>query len=92
VERRVATLVESLLEVEGVGLDDNFFLLGGHSLVGAQLVLRIRDLFGAELSLRDLFEAASIENLAATVEEAVEAMVEAMSEDEVAERLAAVAS
>jgi amino acid adenylation domain-containing protein len=88
VETRIAELVETLLEVRGVGLDDNFFLLGGHSLLGSQLVLRIRDLFGAELTLRDLFEAQSIQSLAAKVERSVEAMVAAMSEDELAERLA----
>lgn len=88
VESRVASIVEALLGVKGVGIDDNFFLLGGHSLLGTQLVLRLRDAFGAELTLRDLFEAQTIQNLAARVEETVMNMVAGMSEEELAERLA----
>lgn len=88
VESRVAEIVETLLDVKGVGIDDNFFLLGGHSLLGTQLVLRLRDAFGAELTLRDLFEAQTIENLAAKVEEKVLNMVARMSDEELQERLA----
>jgi len=88
VESRVASIVETLLGVKGVGIDDNFFLLGGHSLLGTQLVLRLRDAFGAELTLRDLFEAQTIQNLAAKVEELVVDMVAGMSEEELQERLA----
>ena len=88
VESRVAGIVETLLGVKGVGIDDNFFLLGGHSLLGTQLVLRLRDAFGAELTLRDLFEAQTIQNLAAKVEETVVNMVSGMSEEELQERLA----
>lgn len=88
VESRVAEIVEALLGVKGVGVDDNFFLLGGHSLLGTQLVLRLRDAFGAELTLRDLFEAQTIQNLAAKVEEMVLNMVAGMSDEELRERLA----
>jgi acyl-CoA synthetase (AMP-forming)/AMP-acid ligase II/acyl carrier protein len=88
VESRVAAIVESLLGIKGVGIDDNFFLLGGHSLLGTQLVLRLRDAFGAELTLRDLFEAQTIQNLAAKVEEMVVNMVAGMSDEELQERLA----
>jgi acyl-CoA synthetase (AMP-forming)/AMP-acid ligase II/acyl carrier protein len=87
VESRVAAIVEALLGVKAVGIDDNFFLLGGHSLLGTQLVLRLRDAFGAELTLRDLFEAQTIQNLAARVEETVTNMVAGMSDDELQERL-----
>jgi amino acid adenylation domain-containing protein len=88
VESRIAEIVEALLGVEGVGIEDNFFLLGGHSLLGTQLVLRLRDAFGAELTLRDLFEAQTIQNLAAKVEEMVTNMVAGMSDEELQERLA----
>lgn len=87
VESRITRVVEELLGVNGVGVDDNFFMLGGHSLLGTQLVLRLRDTFGAELTLRDLFEAQTIQNLAAKVEEAVMSMVASMSEEELQERL-----
>ncbi len=56
VEAAVAAIVAELLEVEAVGADENFFLLGGHSMLGAQLIVRLEDRFGVELSLRFLFD------------------------------------
>jgi amino acid adenylation domain-containing protein len=88
VERRTAAIVEALLDIDGVGLHDNFFLLGGHSLLGTQLLIRLQDAFGAELALRDLFEAQTIQNLARKVASSVEAMVASMSEEELQQRLA----
>jgi acyl carrier protein len=86
-ERRIATLIEDLLGLQRVGADDNFFLLGGHSLLGTQLVLRLRDAFGAELMLRDLFEAPTVSRLASKVEAEVIKMISSMGEDEVQRRL-----
>ncbi len=66
-----ARLAEILAEVLGrgpVGIDDNFFLLGGHSLLGTQVVLRAGEAFGVELTLRDLFQAPTIRQLAALIE------------------------
>jgi len=54
VERRLADLVAALLGVARVGVGDNFFLLGGHSLLGTQLIARLRDAFGVDLPLRVL--------------------------------------
>jgi amino acid adenylation domain-containing protein len=86
VEARLAAIVEDLLGMKRVGIDDNFFLLGGHSLLGTQLVLRVRDAFGTDLTLRDLFEAQTIYNLAAKVEEMVVNMVAGMNEEELQAR------
>lgn len=52
----VADLVAELLDLPAVGADENFLLLGGHSLLGAQLVVRLADTLGVELGLRELFE------------------------------------
>jgi len=71
-ERRVAKIVAELLKLEEVGLDDNFFLLGGHSLLGAQLIARLRGAFGVQLTLRGLFESPTVEALSAKVDDLVE--------------------
>jgi amino acid adenylation domain-containing protein len=56
IARTVASVVAELLSVEQVGPDENFFLLGGHSMLGAQLIVRLEDLLGVEISLRYLFD------------------------------------
>jgi acyl carrier protein len=56
IERTVASVVAELLSVEEVGMDENFFLLGGHSMLGAQLIVRLEDMLGVEISLRYLFD------------------------------------
>jgi amino acid adenylation domain-containing protein len=70
VETELAAILSSLLGVDGVSVQDNFFLLGGHSLLGTQLIVRVRDVFGVELSLRTLFDAPTIADLAAEIERA----------------------
>ena len=64
VEERVAALLADLLETERIGIHDNFFHLGGHSLLGAQVIARVRDVFEVDLSLRSLFEYPTIAGLA----------------------------
>ena len=67
-ERRVSAILEQLLGLEEIGPDDNFFLLGGHSLMGAQLIARIRTTFGVEVALQSLFEAPTVADLSAEIE------------------------
>jgi amino acid adenylation domain-containing protein len=86
IEERVASMLASLLGLPQVSVEDNFFLLGGHSLLGTQLIARVRHEFQIELSLRSLFEAPTVEKLSARIEDLLVAMVEAMSEEE-AQRL-----
>jgi amino acid adenylation domain-containing protein len=71
VERRLAALVVELLGVDPIGITDNFFLLGGHSLLGTQLIARLRDAFGVDLPLRIVFDHPTVEALAGEVEQAV---------------------
>ncbi len=63
-EQRLAGLFEDLLGIAPVGAADNFFTLGGHSLLGLQLLSRIKSEMGAEVRLEGLFGAASVAELA----------------------------
>jgi amino acid adenylation domain-containing protein len=63
----LAGVWRDLLGVERVGAGDNFFALGGHSLVATRLASRLRSLFGVELPLAAIFEEPTLEALAARV-------------------------
>ncbi len=82
-EKTVAGILERLLELEQVDVEDNFFSLGGHSLLGAQLVARLRDTFGIEIPLRVIFEAPSVAELSSEIDRLLVAKLQAMSEKEV---------
>jgi amino acid adenylation domain-containing protein len=66
-QERVSALVGSLLRRAEVGAQENFFLLGGHSMLGVQLVSRIRQDFGVTLTLRQLFNAPTVAAVSTTV-------------------------
>jgi len=66
-EKQISELVASLLRRPSIGPDENFFMAGGHSMLGVQLVARIRDRFGVKLTLRQLFKAPTIAALSAKV-------------------------
>lgn len=86
-EERLAAIVASLLKLDQVGIDDNFFMLGGHSLLGTQVIMRVSETFGVDLFLRTLFEAPTVRQLSAKIERLILAKIEAMSDDEVLQRL-----
>jgi amino acid adenylation domain-containing protein len=88
IEQRLATTLCALLNLSEVSVNDNFFLLGGHSLLGTQLIVKIRSTFGVDLALRTLFDAPTIAELSAEIEQQIIAKVENMSEEE-AQRLLA---
>ena len=71
-QKQIADLVASLLGQPSVGTSENFFLIGGHSMLGVQLVARIRDMFGVKLTLRQLFKAPTVVALATEVERLVQ--------------------
>ena len=85
-EEQVAATVCELLHLDRAGINDNFFLLGGHSLFGAQLVDRLNRDFEVDLTLRAVFDYPTVAGLASVIEEAILERVESMSEEE-AQRL-----
>ncbi len=82
IEEQLLALLQTLLENKSIGPEDNIFLAGGHSLLGMQLVIRLRNAFGVDVTLRQLFEAPTVARLAALVETMLVAAVDSMSEDE----------
>jgi thioesterase domain-containing protein/acyl carrier protein len=68
-ERRLATIWAETLGLEQVGVDDNFFDLGGHSLLGIQLLARVREQLDIQLSVRTFFETPTIAGLAALIDQ-----------------------
>ncbi|MGC1371617.1 MAG: phosphopantetheine-binding protein, partial [Candidatus Sulfotelmatobacter sp.] len=89
IQERVALIVANLLGVERIGIDDNFFNMGGHSLLGAQMIARISDTFGVELSLLSVFDDPTVRGMSAEIERLFLAKLESMSEDEAQRLLAA---
>ncbi|ATB34301.1 non-ribosomal peptide synthetase [Melittangium boletus] len=63
-ESYLSTVWAEVLKVERVGIHDNFFDLGGHSLMATQVIARVRDRFQRELPLRSLFQYPTIADFA----------------------------
>ena len=66
-EEILAGLWSEVLRVDRVGIHDNFFDLGGHSLLGVRLLSRVRDLFGISLEVRSLFEHPTVAGMATAI-------------------------
>ncbi|ETW97426.1 MAG: hypothetical protein ETSY1_22675, partial [Candidatus Entotheonella factor] len=67
-EAVLAAIWSDVLGVDRVGMHDNFFDLGGHSLVATQVISRVRDAFHTELPVRTVFESPTIAELAMAVD------------------------
>ncbi|HYP26888.1 MAG TPA: condensation domain-containing protein, partial [Blastocatellia bacterium] len=69
IESSMAGIWSEVLNVPRVGISDNFFDLGGHSLSATQVIYRLRDAFNVAIPLRDIFEHPTIERLSERVAE-----------------------
>ncbi len=69
-EEVLAAIWGELLRAERIGAHDHFFERGGHSLLGTQVVSRVREALGVELPLRALFEAPTLAALAERIDAA----------------------
>jgi len=69
-ESLIAKLWSQILGVERVGVYDNFFDLGGHSLMAIQILSRLRNTANVEIPLRAMYETPTVANLAGAVEAA----------------------
>ncbi|MBN8292234.1 SDR family NAD(P)-dependent oxidoreductase [Rhodobacter sp. NTK016B] len=69
VERMLVAMFEELLGVQGVGVQDSFFDLGGHSLIAVRLFARVKKTWSVDFPISILFEAPTVEKVAAMVAE-----------------------
>ncbi|MBD0256801.1 MAG: amino acid adenylation domain-containing protein [Cytophagales bacterium] len=77
-ERKLVAIWERILGKERLGIRDNFFANGGHSLRATQLVSRIHREFGVKIELKDVFAHQTVEELASVVGRADHAAYEAI--------------
>jgi amino acid adenylation domain-containing protein len=66
-ERQILEIWQTILNRKNIGMQDNFFKIGGHSLVATQIISRIRKTFSIQLPLSSIFENPTIEKLAQIV-------------------------
>ncbi|RSD09445.1 amino acid adenylation domain-containing protein [Amycolatopsis eburnea] len=91
-EQLIADIWSEVLGVPRVGLGDDFFALGGHSVLAAKVRMRLQAAFGVDLSLPVLFQTTTVAALAAVVHTEIEAELAGMSEQELLDSLTEEAS
>jgi acyl carrier protein len=84
-ESRLVEIWERYLPVDRVGINDDFFDIGGHSLLANQVISRVRQEFQVDLPLRRLFEAPTVAQLALLV---LEGQAQEVGDDQLARILA----
>jgi amino acid adenylation domain-containing protein len=67
IERRLVAIWEELLSIHPVGITDNFFEIGGHSLLAGRLLVRVRAALSVDVTMRAFFDAPTIEGLCTAV-------------------------
>ena len=67
VEEKIVEIWRDILELDQVGITDNFFDLGGHSLLATRVFSRILQVYGVALTFRTLFDRPTVEELAREV-------------------------
>jgi acyl carrier protein len=75
-ERAIAAIWSQVLLVTRVGIDDDFFNLGGHSLRAAQVMARVRERMGIEVPLRLMFDRPTVRALAQAIDDAPRAKLQ----------------
>ncbi|MCG3148786.1 MAG: Linear gramicidin synthase subunit D [Verrucomicrobiae bacterium] len=88
-ERQLVAVWERIFNRQRIGVRDNFFELGGHSLLALRLMAKVEQLAGAEVPLLTLFQAPTVEQLAAAVQPKAGAVAEERPAEEVVVELTA---
>ncbi|HKQ04408.1 MAG TPA: amino acid adenylation domain-containing protein, partial [Blastocatellia bacterium] len=79
IEQRLAAIWGEVLKVERVGRHDNFFEMGGHSLLVVRVIARLRQALNIEVAIRDLFEHPVLVDLATAIEVATQTTLPAIT-------------
>ncbi|MFF5028797.1 AMP-binding protein, partial [Streptomyces collinus] len=87
-EKAIAEVWQEVLQLDRIGVHDDFFHLGGHSLLATRATLRLRTAFGVDMGVRTLFERPTVARLADAVEERLVREIAAMSTEDVEAALA----
>jgi acyl carrier protein len=66
-ERDIALIVGGILGITKVGINDNFFEMGGHSILAIKVISEVREKYGADIQLKSLFENPTVEGLSEAV-------------------------
>ncbi len=85
VEAQLVLIWQDILGAARVGVHDNFFEIGGHSLRATLLVTRIRKELGCSISLREVFQSPTVESLARLVKERIPTVYESIPQAEESE-------
>lgn len=73
IEEKLSFIWQEVIGLHRIGINDNFFALGGHSLMASQVVARIRDTFHIELPLSRAFESPTISELSLEIRQLIDA-------------------
>ncbi|HET8841514.1 MAG TPA: KR domain-containing protein, partial [Ktedonobacteraceae bacterium] len=82
VEQQIVAIWQNLLGFEQIGIHDNFFELHGHSLLGMQLIARLRQCFQVNIPLTKVFEGPTVAELALVIEALIIEEIEKLDEAE----------
>jgi acyl carrier protein len=82
-EQLVHGIWSSVLNRSDIGLDDDFFALGGHSILVLRIVARLRRTFATEIPMKIVFAHPTVARSAAEIEKRIIDEIEAMSDEEV---------
>ncbi|MFG2823372.1 amino acid adenylation domain-containing protein [Kitasatospora sp. NPDC048365] len=84
VEQAIADLWAYLLDTDRIGVHDNFFYIGGNSILAIRLIAQLQELFQLDLPVRVVFESPTVAGLARDIEDRIRAEIDQLSDAELA--------
>ena len=87
IHKQLAEIWIGVLGIERVGIHDNFFKLGGNSILATQLLARVRESFQVELPLRSIFETPTVAGLSVMLIQNRAALIESQELEELIAKL-----